>query len=268
MGAAAALLLSLNACSKEPKSSSTNDLGRSAKTETLAGAPGVLDYYNFITQSSNGVFGIKSYTTMATQADTRITYTGGAFVDANNNSLPGGTVSIGNVSLGDSVVDGSYHSYGNNTIQGTQLFGTNTTFNINPNPDNSVTGKNASRTIYAPALISIDPNSGNIQPNSLILWNKDSQNPQNVLIVLEYDPTLKGNDSVALSYPNLITRSLAVPDNGSYRFKTTDISAFPPASTLNVKLIRLNYDKATSTDGTATYLVYSYNGVDALFYHP
>ena len=257
IGTAAALLLSLNACSK----GNSNDLGKPAG--------GVLDYYNFITQPSNGVFGIKSYTTQAMQDISRTTYTGGAFVDANNNTLPGGTVSIGDVFLVDSVVSGN-HSYGMNAIQGTQLFGTNTTFNINPNTDNSITGKNASVTMYAPALISLNSMSSksDIKPGSVISWQADAQNPQNVLIVMEYDPELKGNDSAALLYPNKITTSLAVPDNGAYQFVIADLIQFPPSAMLNVKLIRLNYAKAISTDGTATYLIYSYNGVDALFFHP
>jgi hypothetical protein len=254
IGAAAALILSLNACNKEAEPSDSQ---------------GVIDYYNFISQPSNGVFGIKSYTTLATQDSTRITYTGGAFVDADNNSLPGGTVSIGNISLVDSVVSGN-HSYGMNANQGTALFGTNTTFNINPNPDNTITGKNASITLYAPALISIDTNSigDNIQTNSVIAWNADLQNPQNVMIVIEYDPTFAENGSAALKYPDKIRTSLAVPDNGSYQFTSADLGRFPRAATLNVKLIRLNYARAISTDGTATYLVYSYNGVEALFFHP
>jgi hypothetical protein len=258
IGAAAALLLSLQACSKE-----------AVKTTASPETGSVLDYYNFITQKSDGVFGIKSYTTRYMQDSTRVTYTGGAFVDANNNSLPGGTVSIGNILLNDSVVSGS-HNYGNNTIQGTQLFGTNTTFNINPNPGNTITGKNASITLYAPSLISINSVSppGNMQAGTVMTWHADAQNPKNVLIVMEYDPTLKGNDSVALSYPKPISTSLAVPDNGSYHFERTDFTQFPPAAWLNIKLIRLNYARAISTDKTASYLVYSYNGVDALFFHP
>jgi hypothetical protein len=254
IGAAAALILSLNACSKEAKPDNN---------------PGVLDYYNFISQPSNGVFGIKSYSTLATQDHSRITYTGGAFVDADNHSLPGGTVSIGNISLVDSVVSGG-HSYGMNTNQGTELFGTNTTFNINPNPDNAITGKNASVTMYAPALISIDTKSigDNIQPHSVIAWNADAQNPQNVMIVIEYDPTFAENGSAALKYPDKLTTSLAVPDNGSYRFTNGDLGLFPPAATLTVQLKRLNYAKAVSTDGTASYLVYSSNMVDAMFFHP
>ena len=269
IGGAAALFLSLNACSKGAKSPNSNDLGKSVSTASLPGAGGVLDYYNFITQPSNGVFGIKSYTTQYTQGSSRVTYTGGAFVDANNNTLPGGNVSIGNVNLFDSVVAGN-HGYGNNIIQGTQLFGTNTTFNINPNPDNSVTGKNASITMYAPALISIDSMTtyNNIQAGSTIMWHADAQNPQNVLIVMEYDPALKGNDSVAIQHPNSISTSLSVPDNGSYHFESSDFTQFPSGATLNIKLMRLNYAKAVSTDGTASYLVYSYNGVDALYFHP
>ena len=253
IGAAAALILSLNACSKEAKPSDSG---------------GVLDFYNFISQPSNGLFGIQSYTTLPTQ-DTRTTHTGGAFVDADNHSLPGGTVSIGNISLVDSVVGGG-HSYGRNANQGTELFGTNTTFNINPNPDNTVTGKNASITMYAPALISIDTKSigDNIQTNSVIAWNADSQNPQNVMIVIEYDPTFAENGSAALKYPDKIRTSLAVPDNGSYRFTNGDLGPFPPAATLTVQLKRLNYAKAVSTDGTASYLVYSSNMVDAMFFHP
>jgi hypothetical protein len=125
-------------------------------------------------------------------------------------------------------------------------------------------------TLYAPALISIDSIStfNNIQSGSTITWHADAQNPQNVLIALEYDPALKGNDSVALSYPDKITTSVAVPDNGSYQFNSGDFSLYPHAATVNLKLIRLNYAKAVSTDGTASYLIYSYNGVDALFYHP
>jgi hypothetical protein len=254
IGVAAALILSLNACNKEAKPSYSQ---------------GVIDYDNFISQPSNGVFGIKSYATLATQGRTRITYTGGAFVDADNKSLPGGTVSIGNISLVDSVANGG-HSYGMNANQGTALFGTNTTFNINPNPDNTITGKNASITLYAPALISIDTKSigDNIQTNSVIAWNADSQNPQNVMIVIEYDPTFAENGSAALKYPDKITTPLAVPDIGSYLFTRADLGRFPQAATLTVQLKRLNYAKAVSTDGTASYLVYSSNMVDAMFFHP
>jgi|GEM_PF-4043052 len=270
------LVLALNGCSKGDKADNKakiSDIGKTKastlKPATLAGAGGVLDYYSFITQPSNGVFGIKSYGTRNQQSNTRATFVGGSFVDANNNPLPGGPVSIGPLSLVDSVVSGT-DSYGLSSIQSPSLFGNNTTFNINPNPNGSVTGKNATATLYAPALIYFNTlSSGSIiEAGATLTWNGDPLNPQNVLIVIEYDPGLAANASKAAQYPNRITTSLSVTDNGSYQFVDPQFNPFPLGSTLSVKLIRLNYAKVTSTDGTNTYLIYSYNGVEALFFYP
>ena len=276
LGIAIFLVLVLNGCSKNEKTDTKgkiSDIGKAKastqKPATLAGAGGVLDYYSFITQPSNGVFGLKSYGTRNQQSNTRTTFVGGSFVDANNNPLPGGPVSIGSISLVDSVVSGT-DSYGLSSNLGPSLFGNNTTFNINPNPDGSVTGKNATATLYAPALIYFNAlSSGSIiEAGATLTWNGDPLNPQNVLIVIEYDPGLAANASKAAQYPNPITTALSVPDIGSYQFVDPQFNPFPLASTLSVKLIRLNYARVTSTDGTNTYLIYSYNGVEALFFYP
>ncbi len=187
------LLLSflLFGCSKNEKKLSSLDKFGTKKSFALSteGSSNVIDYYSFLANPANGIFGITANTTdLARPASfntsgatakpnaTSLTITpvniGGAFYDANSHIISGGTVSFGGITLNPNPGHGNYYGLENSSISNptlanaisangyldySTLAGTVIPVSINPIYGSSnLPNKGADGTMYVPQIIRLD----------------------------------------------------------------------------------------------------------------
>lgn len=252
-------------CAK--KDNTINDIGN-----TYNKPDGIMAYYKFGTEKSNGIFSVKQFTSLANQDNARATQAGGFFVE-NNKAVP-----KGNVQIGDLVFAPDYNAnymYGLKGVQGENLYGQKIAckYNIQTTTTTSSSGSNdgsnVADSIYLPQKISLlQPaysNNMSITNGTEVKWNIDLKNEKGVVVVLEYDPKWVLNSSFSSSFPNRVIKATTLTEaQGNFIFNTAFLQNFP--NNVNVKLTvgRANYK--TIDAGTAgNYAMYAYTVVENYF---
>lgn len=238
---------------------------------------------------------IKTTATANTNTDTLASLTplgvNGMFYDNNQNPYFGGTVSFGaltlkpNPSSGNTyLVDTTASQTGLGSAMSSSGYIDYSVFNgkkiqINLNPVYGVTNsptRGATDSIYVPKTIRMEKNSTlfytdgmgssilNIYSknnNTILNWNADPENTNGVVIIIEYDPTLKFNtDYWAPQTPpesRHLYAALRVPDNGQYAFTPEDLQGLPTNCMAKFIIGRAMYKMVNDRDGFETYSVYT-----------
>jgi hypothetical protein len=108
-------------------------------------------------------------------------------------------------------------------------------------------------TMYVPEPITANINklsAGKIVPGTVINWNKDPNNKNGVVVVVQYNPALQPSTAVARANTEIFTRYLDLSDSGSYTVTAADLKNFPNESSLSFYIGRMAY--AVTTDGSVS----------------
>jgi len=223
-------------------------------------------YYAFTKTKVDGTFMFESNLTNNDANDKNTALAVGVFYDKSGNTQNGGgIVSIGSKQLSPDNAG----TYGLDKAYSTdEFFGKKITFILTPPKDisgASRTGGSAtvSGSLYSPAAISITNIPARtpvvIQPGMAtpITWNTDPNNPNGVIIIAEYLPTLYANrPSLSNGYSSFLTNSMLVTDNGSTAIPWSFFSQYPVGAHIILWVARGNY--AILTDGSYNYQIGGY----------
>jgi len=268
IGLLSIVLYILVSCSKKEKHE-LNDIGFHEVPAGMGGGwgsepEGILAYYDFITQGTNGFFGIKSYVSVPEQDTVRATFIGGHFFDTSRTTINGGTVKFKNYTL--TASSSPSYTYGLSSNQGEDLFGQKIALEANPDHNNNSTYK-IQDSLYIPELISLaaPENNTTIEEGTDIKWNTDLNNEVGILLILQYDPDQIDNGSFSSTYRDPIVKAVTTIDDGLYTLTREDLSDFPDGAKVSLIVLRVNYKTIQKSGQPVTCGVYAYTAVEGFF---
>jgi hypothetical protein len=98
-----------------------------------------------------------------------------------------------------------------------------------------------------------------------ISWEADANNTAGVAIIINYSPTLPGNETFkSQGYDKTIINTNLKSDDGSYQLSNVDFNGIPDGSFITVRIARVGCDTVIDSETGGKYFLYGYTIVDAL----
>jgi len=200
----------------------------------------------------DGVFLLTSYASHATHKIDRSGRLRGFFLDSKREKVPGGSVLLGHYTLQPIPPYAEYGVAGEHSRhEGLDLFGDSINIAISP-ADSHGTNDTSRITarVYIPPLVTLDePAFINlreipytpIRAGTIIRWNADTLNQNQVKIILEFDPESTQNEYIFKGRARRKTKSvryIATNDTGLYTLSKEDLRGFPINSYINLSVAR------------------------------
>jgi hypothetical protein len=113
--------------------------------------------------------------------------------------------------------------------------------------------KSDEQTLYIPELMSVSISKlseGRIVSGTVINWNKDSNNKNGVVVVVQYNPFVQTNGDIIRANCESFTTYIDLSDSGSYTVTAADLKNLPNGANLSFYIGRMAY--AVTTDGSVS----------------
>lgn len=257
-------IIIFSACNK----SSTQDSNYNATN-------GVLNYIKAFRTNTDATFSIGGNTNFFGFNHPKLELQGSFRDIKTNKSISGGTLKINGKAMASTQEGNFYNPSDNkvdNSLQGKSVkFSFSSPWRIDYSGSSNLTND---VDIYIPREINlISPVYDDIIKNNIIntgtvfRWEIDPDYRGKMIVVAEYSPKIYENTEISETYPETITNSNLVDDNGEYIVPDDFLQHMPHGAAINFYLIRANYDIGSFED-TKTYSIYTYNYKSALFTYP